>query len=383
MSSLLSSTSNSVRSNGWERFVEVGYLGSGAYSTVTSAIDKTTNKLVAIKKIDISNNEEGIPIPVLREINHLKTLNHENIVGLVDIFMSEDDSKICMVLEYIPHDLSGIINGFSDHLSEAFVKSVMKQLLEAVACIHEHHSIHCDLKTSNIFVHPNGQCKVGDFNLSRFIHPVEMNINQYYSRNVITLWYRPPELLLDPNGRSAYGSEVDIWSVGCIMAELLLRQPIFPGNDENEQLQKIFSLLGTSNPRNYPNAQNFKIYQDLFSSKFIPNTLRQKFKDFYEFNKNIVDLLEKLLKLDPRERISAREALNHPWFKQHPLPSEAKEVLPSAQTPLNENWVKQQIEIQMQQAMKQQDLDNNIKKRKMGGEKRSHISRTTQKKVKY
>lgn len=150
-----------------------------------------------------------------------------------------------------------------------------------------------------------------------------------------------------------------MWSMGCIFAELLLRSPLFPGNTEVEQLFKIIQLLGTANQRNWPDASKHQTYRDHFSNKVIPNTLRLKFKDFADYSPQIVDLLEKLLKLDPRERISAREALKHPWFNQAPLPKDTSVILPSYLTPFNENWVKQQIKLRQEEAEKQ-----NPKKRK-------------------
>jgi len=210
-------------------------------------------------------------------------------------------------------------------------------------------------------VHSDGQVKLGDFNLSRFIHPEELGMSQHFSRNIVTLWYRSPELLVDQNGTSRYGAEVDMWSMGCIFAELLNRQPIFPGSNEMEQLNMIFSLLGTANQRNWPHAFQYPFYKERFAHKVIPNTLRLKFKDFADYNPLIVDLLEKLLKLDPKERISAKDALNHPWFSQSPQPQDTQVSLPSSVSPLNENWVKQQLKLQKQAEQVEQE---NSKKRK-------------------
>lgn len=210
-----------------------------------------------------------------------------------------------------------------------------------------------------MFLHSDGQVKLGDFNLSRRIHPEELGLVQHFSRNIVTLWYRPPELLVDRHGTSRYGAEVDMWSLGCIFAELLLRTPLFPGSDEIEQLSKIFQILGTPNQRNWPDACKHSTFKEYFSNKPIPNTLRLRFKEFADYNPQIVDLLEKLLKLDPRERISAKQALNHPWFTQSPQPHESTVTLPSHVTPLNENWVKQQIEMRKAESERE-----NPKKRK-------------------
>ncbi|KAG2373606.1 hypothetical protein C9374_011895 [Naegleria lovaniensis] len=354
-----SSASGVFRSVEWDKYKEVVEIGSGAYGRVYSARCRSSNKLVAIKTIRLANDEDGIPIAVVRELTHLRSLKHQNIVALQEVFMTDDDSTICMVMEYVPHDLSGIVNCLQSVLDEAFIKSVMKQLLSALAFIHESGSVHCDLKTSNVFLHSNGQVRLGDFNLSRRIHPEELGLVQHFSRNIVTLWYRPPELLVDRHGTSRYGAEVDMWSLGCIFAELLLRAPLFPGVDEIEQLGMIFQILGTPNQRNWPDACKHSTYREHFSNKVIPNTLRLKFKEFADYNPHIVDLLEKLLKLDPRERISAKQALNHPWFTQSPQPHESTVTLPSHVTPLNENWVKQQIEMRKAESERE-----NPKKRK-------------------
>merc|ERR1712023_606487 len=194
------------------------------------------------KKIRLEAEDEGIPSTAIREISILKELQHPNIVRLHDVIHTE--KKLTLVFEYLDQDLKKFLDS-SDGLDAFTIKSSLFQLLRGVSFCHDHRVLHRDLKPQNLLINREGALKLADFGLARaFGIPVRS-----YTHEVVTLWYRAPDVLL---GSRKYSTPVDIWSVGCIFAEMVSGRPLFPGNTDQDQLQKIFKVLGTPNETMWP-----------------------------------------------------------------------------------------------------------------------------------
>jgi len=289
--------------HGKEIFEKIEKIGSGTYGVVYKGYKKKQNgekEIVAIKKMKIDLENEGIPSTALREITILRELKHPNIVRLLDVVLN--NSKLYLLFEFIEIDLRKfLINLKEKSLNENLVKNFLYKILDAVAYCHSKKIIHRDLKPQNILTAKNGDIvKVADFGLARaFSIPIRP-----YTKEVLTLWYRAPELLL---GINEYSTPVDIWSIGCIFAELILKQPLFKGEYEIEQLFKIFHVLGTPNKDIWPEVETLPNFSHEFP-KFKPI----KFEDYFiGLDKNGIDLLKQMLVYDPNQRITAKQALMH------------------------------------------------------------------------
>ena len=287
------------------KYTRTTKLGEGTYGVVYRAKDQKGQEIYALKKIRLQAEEEGIPSTAIREISLLKELNHVNIVKLYEVLHSP--KKLTLVFEYVEQDLKKIMDaadgkGLEMHL----VKSFLYQLLRGVDYIHKSKVLHRDLKPQNLLINKDNIMKIGDFGLARgYGIPVKN-----YTHEVVTLWYRPPDVLL---GNKTYGTTVDMWSIGCIFSEMVTGKPLFPGNSETDQLKKIFSIMGTPT-ENFASSltelpewgmgeNNFEVNK--------PQNLKELLKNFDDEG---LDLLQKFLQLEPDKRISAEEALKHPFF---------------------------------------------------------------------
>lgn len=302
-----------------DAFEKLEQIGEGTYGQVYMAREKDTGEIVALKKVRMDNEKEGFPITAIREIKILKKLKHDHVIRLKEIVTSkaQENNKykgsIYMVFEYMDHDLTGLSDRPGMRFTIPQIKCYMTQLLKGLHYCHSQGILHRDIKGSNLLIDNNGILKLADFGLAR---TYGSNSNAQLTNRVITLWYRPPELLL---GSNKYGPAVDMWSVGCIFAELLLGKPILPGKNEFEQLQLIFNLCGSPDETNWPGVSKLQWWQ-----QFKPERpLKRRLKDVYKsFDKNALDLVEKMLTLDPAKRTSAKDALDHDYFWQDPLPCE-------------------------------------------------------------
>lgn len=241
-----------------------------------------------------------MPSTAIREISILKELSHPNVVLFKDVVHA--DKKLFLVFEYLDQDLKRFMDSVTA-LRPALVKSYLFQLINGIAFCHSHRVLHRDLKPQNLLIDRTGKLKLADFGLARaFGIPV-----RHYTHEVVTLWYRAPEILL---GSRKYSTPVDIWSIGCIFAEMVMRNPLFPGDSEIDQLHKIFQALGT------PTEEMWEGVRDLpdYSLRF-PNWHK---KHIGETVKNLdtqgLELLSQMLSYDPGKRISAETALRHPYF---------------------------------------------------------------------
>jgi cell division cycle 2-like protein len=224
-------------------------------------------------------------------------------------------------MDFVEHDLKTLCEDMAEPFLLSETKTLLQQLLSATAYLHSHWILHRDLKTSNLLLNNRGQIKIADFGLARYTGDPAPPLTQL----VVTLWYRAPELLL---GAATYGFEIDMWSIGCIFGELLTRNPLLQGKNEIDQLSKIFELLGVPTEETWPGFRRLPNAKSLTFPKQSATTgslLRTKFP---LLTKAGVDLLGALLKLDPKSRISAEDALQHDFFREEPRPK-AAEMLPT------------------------------------------------------
>lgn len=247
----------------------------------------------------MENEKEGFPITALREVKILKLVNHPNIVKLHDVIASIDKPNFYMIFEYVDHDLAGLMDSKIDFKIE-HLKYLMKQLLEGVTALHSNGIIHRDLKSSNLLISKDGNLKIADFGLAKIMRGVR------HTSTVVTRWYRAPEILL---GDSQYTCAIDMWSVGCILGEVLKKEPIFRGKDELDQMNLIYNVCGYESWQGCENLTNWSKFKP---QKEFPRNIK---KFFSKVDPDALDLLEKLLQLDPKKRLTAKEALNHPWIK--------------------------------------------------------------------
>ncbi|RCV28846.1 hypothetical protein SETIT_5G435600v2 [Setaria italica] len=300
---------------GADAFQKLEKIGSGTYSNVYKAIDVESGRVVALKKVRVDGVGEAESARFMaREIALLRRLgDHPHVVRLEGLVTSRLNTapSLYLVFEYMEHDLTGLTacaTASGRRLSLPQVKCYMKQLLSGIEHCHNNGVLHRDIKSSNLLVSSDGILKIADFGLATSYDPDNM---QPMTSQVITLWYRPPELLL---GATHYGVGVDLWSVGCILAELLLGEPIFPGRTEVEQLHKIFKLCGTPSEDYWEKMKfahpTFKPYE---------RCLAEKFKDVPP---STLSLLETLLSIDPDMRGTATDALNSEFFRTEPYACE-------------------------------------------------------------
>ena len=287
-----------------DRYTLQEVLGEGTYGIVYRAIDRQTGKVCALKKMRLDGSEEGVPQTALREVSILQEVHHRNIVNLLDVICT--GAKLFLIFEFVDQDLKKALERRKAFLGRE-LKMLVAQLLEGLYFCHRNRIVHRDLKPANILLAQDGTLKIADFGLARAFQ-IPMHT---YTHEVVTLWYRAPEILL---GEKHYSPGVDMWSVGCIMAELARGKVLFRGDTEIGQLYEIFQLLGTPSDINglWPGVSKLTDYSSMFP-KWEAKDLAAKMPGL---DMDGVDLLSRMLKYHPAERISARQALQHPWFNE-------------------------------------------------------------------
>ncbi|CRK90881.1 CLUMA_CG004571, isoform A [Clunio marinus] len=286
-----------------EDFQKIEKIGEGTYGVVYKGRNKKTGNTVAMKKIRLESEDEGIPSTAIREISLLKELKHPNIVTLEDVVM--EDNRLYLIFEFLTMDLKKYMDSLPSEkmMDPELVRSYLFQITAAMLFCHRRRVLHRDLKPQNLLINKEGIIKVADFGLGRsFGIPV-----RNYTHEIVTLWYRAPEVLL---GSQRYSCPVDVWSIGCIFAEMATRKPLFQGDSEIDQLFRMFRILRTPTEEIWPGVTSLPDYKTTFPC-WTQNNLANQVKNI---NSAGMDLLQKSLVYDPAYRISAREMIEHKYF---------------------------------------------------------------------
>ncbi|CAB07237.2 putative cyclin-dependent kinase 9 [Caenorhabditis elegans] len=335
-------------------YEKLNKIGQGTFGEVFKARCKNTGRMVALKKILMENEKEGFPITALREVKMLEQLKHPNITDLIEVCSakstgttgSKDRATFYLVMALCAHDLAGLLSNPKIRMSLVHIKTMMKHLMSGLNKLHRSKILHRDMKAANVLISKDGILKLADFGLARPFVQRENGAGPrpLYTNRVVTLWYRPPELLL---GDRQYGTKIDVWGAGCIMAEMWTRQPIMQGDTEQKQLQLISGLCGSINKDVWPNCVNMPLWSAMSSEpnsalpqgkyRILPNKMKNLMKfdapdsKTDPFGKNVkqhdsatdddaLHLLEILLAIDPDKRPTSDEAEDDIWFFKDPVP---------------------------------------------------------------
>ncbi|KAJ1424974.1 Serine/threonine-protein kinase, active site [Sesbania bispinosa] len=290
-----------------ESYKMIDKVGQGTYSNVYKALDRETREIVALKKVRFNTSEPESIKFMAREIMILQRLDHPNVVKLKGLATSRMQYSIYLVFDFMQTDLARVIARPGEKLTEPQVKCYMHQLLSGLQHCHDRGILHRDIKGSNLLIDKNGMLKIADFGLANYYNP---NHEPPLTNRVVTLWYRAPELLL---GSTSYGVGIDLWSAGCLLAEMFRGFPIMPGKTEVEQLHRIFRLCGTPSEEYW---RKLKLSTTFRPPKSYRPSLVETFRDLPPSS---LGLLCTLLALDPAFRGSASKALNNQFFFSSPL----------------------------------------------------------------
>ncbi|XP_042036706.1 probable serine/threonine-protein kinase At1g54610 [Salvia splendens] len=291
-------------------------IGQGTYSTVYKARDLKSDTIVAMKKVKFHQMDPESVRFMAREISILRRLDHPNVMRLKAIVISSISGSLYLVFDYMKHDLAKLLESSKFKLTEPQIKFYMQQILRGLEHCHSRGILHRDIKGANILVDSNGALKIGDFGLATILNPRK---KCQLTSCVVTLWYRAPELLL---GTMNYGAAVDLWSVGCILAELFTGRPIMPGRTEVEQTHKIFKLCGSPTEAFWKKTE-LPLASCFRSQRVYKRNISQTFKDLPS---SALALLEVLLSMDPQERGTASSALRSGFFTSMRLPCEPSKM---------------------------------------------------------
>lgn len=295
-----------------DRYHKIQKVGEGAYGIVYQATDNVTGATVALKEICIDSSYEGVPATAIREVSLLKVLRHDNIVKLLDV--CQTDMHLILVFEYIEQDLRKYMDKCeSTGVDAGSIQHFLRDLLKAICFCHQQDVLHRDLKPQNLLISRDKELKLADFGLGRsFGIPIKK-----LSHEVVTLWYRPPDVLL---GSTQYGTTVDMWSIGCIFAEMVFCQPLFAGKNDADQLLLIFKFLGTPNTTVWPSMHTYPNSSNMLSKEDFRTNILPQCEEYFsqprmeKLRPEGIDLLRRFLRYEPSERISAEDALRHPYF---------------------------------------------------------------------
>jgi len=288
-----------------DTYTKLDKLGEGTYATVYKGKSRLTDTMVALKEIRLEH-EEGAPCTAIREVSLLKDLKHANIVTLHDIVHT--DKSLTLVFEYLERDLKQYMDDCGAILAMNNVKLFLYQMLRGLAYCHSRRVLHRDLKPQNLLINEKGELKLADFGLAR----AKSVPTKTYSNEVVTLWYRPPDVLL---GSTEYSTPIDMWGVGCIFYEMASGRPLFPGSTVEDELHLIFKVLGSPTEDNWPGIARS---EELASYKFPPYTGESLVVKAPRLDSDGIGLLSSFLLFQAKKRLPAREALKHNYFASFP-----------------------------------------------------------------
>jgi len=299
-------------------------LGEGAFGEVRLGVDSVTGSYVALKYVRIGGKGRGggdgavsLPRAVFRELEALRQLNEgPHVVRLLDVF--PDETSLCLVLEYLPSDLGEVIRQAAEHLPANHIKAYAQMLLSALAYCHSHRIIHRDIKPSNVLLSQSGIVKLGDFGLARVLDDSRGGGREDLSHQVATRWYRPPELLF---ASKSYSFSADVWSAAVVIGELMALTPLFPGNNDIDQMFRVFQIMGSPTPETWPGVDALPDFSKVSFPNLVPLSLRTTLLPHASDAQ--IEFLLLLLRLDPAQRLSAADAAAHSFFLSSPLPCPA------------------------------------------------------------
>jgi len=310
-------------------------LGKGAYGIVWKVRDKENNQTLALKKIFGAFQNSTDAQRTFREIIFLQELaDHENIITLLDVMRADNDKDIYLVFEYMETDLHAVIR--ANILEDIHKRFIIYQLLKAIKYMHSAKVIHRDIKPSNLLLNSECLVKVADFGLARSINSnagKDENKTQILTDYVATRWYRAPEILL---GSTHYTEGVDMWSVGCILGELIGGKPMFPGTSTTNQIDRIIEVIGR------PSKEDIDDIKSEFAAQLLDNLLEpqnpRSLESMYPMaDSDVIDMLRQLLTFSPAKRMNATHALSHPYVAQFHVPEEEIECHKNIVIPIDDN----------------------------------------------
>lgn len=309
-------------------FEKIDRIGEGTYGVVYKAKDTRNEEIVAMKRMRVEKpqhlqGQSAIPVSGIREIGLLLSLSHPNIVNLKEVAIGNELSRMYLVMEFCEHDLARVLDNIPEPFNESQVKCIMLQIFQALKYLHSRSIVHRDLKVSNILLNKQGILKLADFGLARkFSTPSSGSMTP----QVVTLWYRSPELLLQSKQQT---SAIDIWAAGCIMGELLRHRPLFQGKNEINQLDLIIDLLGTPHDGIWPEFSSLPPIKYINLRCQPHNHLT---KVFPQLSKAGILLLNHLFMYDPKQRGTADNCINSLYFQEDPLPCDPSVLVSTLNT---------------------------------------------------
>jgi mitogen-activated protein kinase 15 len=294
-------------------------IGKGAYGVVFKATDKKTKEVVALKKLYGAFRDDTDSQRTFREVMLLQELNgHDNIIRLLNVIKAENDMDLYLIFEYMEADLYNVIR--AGILQEVHKKFIIYQLLKAIKFLHSGDIIHRDLKPSNVFINSDCQIKIGDFGLARTLTSGKKGFKGIITDYVATRWYRAPEMLM---GSTKYAKPIDMWSVGCILYELITAKPLFPGKSTKHMFSLVLEVTGIPDKFEYEEIK--KNYELMIEYHMIEKVSRKSIKQLlgtYTRDPATLDFLSKLLAFNPDKRLTVEEALSHPYMQDFHNPDE-------------------------------------------------------------
>ncbi|EDO49500.1 predicted protein [Nematostella vectensis] len=310
-----------------ERFEKLGKIGEGSYGVVFKCRHKETGQIVAIKKFVESEDDPLIKKIAMREVKMLKQLKHPNLVNLLEVFKRK--RKLHLVFEYCDQTVLNVLDKHPNGVNEDTVKNIIYQTLKAVDFCHSHNCIHRDVKPENILITKNYIIKLCDFGFARLISRYP---GEDYTDYVATRWYRAPELLV---GDTAYGPPVDVWAIGCVFAELLVGQPLWPGRSDVDQLYLIKKTLGNLIPRHIQIFSQNHFFRGLQIPE--PTTREPLEMKYSHISTDALSFMKGCLVMEPNDRLTCEELLDHKYFKDSRdlFESELQEKIPKNQQSQN------------------------------------------------